>query len=80
MRGGIFLYPLDSETVGKGGRLRLLYEANPMAWLVEGAGGRSTTGRQDILDVEPTGIHQRVPVILGSAEEVRRVEAWYAKG
>lgn len=80
MRGGIFLYPLDSETVGKGGRLRLLYEANPMAWLVEGAGGLSTTGRQEILDVEPTGIHQRVPVILGSAEEVRRVEAWYAKG
>ena len=80
MRGGIFLYPLDSETVSKGGRLRLLYEANPMAWLVEGAGGLSTTGRQEILDVEPTGIHQRVPVILGSAEEVRRVEAWYAKG
>lgn len=80
MRGGIFLYPLDSETVSKGGRLRLLYEANPMAWLVEGAGGRSTTGRQDILEVEPTGIHQRVPVILGSAEEVRRVEAWYARG
>lgn len=80
MRGGIFLYPLDSETVSKGGRLRLLYEANPMAWLIEGAGGLSTTGRQGILDVEPTGIHQRVPVILGSAEEVRRVEAWYAKG
>lgn len=80
MRGGIFLYPLDSETVSKGGRLRLLYEANPMAWLIEGAGGRSTTGREGILDVVPTGIHQRVPVILGSAEEVRRVEGWYAKG
>ena len=80
MRGGIFLYPLDSETVSKGGRLRLLYEANPMAWLVEGAGGLSTTGRQSILDVEPTGIHQRVPVILGSAEEVRRVERWYGRG
>lgn len=79
MRGGIFLYPLDSETVGKGGRLRLLYEANPMAWLIAGAGGRSTTGRQDILKVEPTAIHQRVPVILGSAEEVARVEAWYAR-
>ncbi len=79
MRGGIFLYPLDSETVSKGGRLRLLYEANPMAWLVEGAGGRSTTGRQGILEVEPTGIHQRVPVILGSAEEVARVEAWYGR-
>ncbi|SFV35627.1 fructose-1,6-bisphosphatase I [Devosia crocina] len=80
MRGGIFLYPLDSETVSKGGRLRLLYEANPMSWLVEGAGGLSTTGHQSILDVEPTGIHQRVPVILGSTEEVRRVEKWYARG
>lgn len=80
MRGGIFLYPLDSETVSKGGRLRLLYEANPMAWLIEGAGGKSTTGRQRILDVMPTAIHQRVPVILGSAEEVRRVEAWYKRG
>ena len=79
MRGGIFLYPLDSETISKGGRLRLLYEANPMAWLVEGAGGLSTTGRQGILEVEPVEIHQRVPVILGSAEEVRRVEGWYAK-
>ena len=79
MRGGIFLYPLDSETVSKGGRLRLLYEANPMAWLVEGAGGLSTTGTQNILDIVPTGIHQRVPVILGSAEEVRRVEGWYAR-
>ena len=80
MRGGIFLYPLDSETAAKGGRLRLLYEANPMAWLMEGAGGRSSTGRQDILDVAPTAIHQRVPVILGSAEEVRRVEDWYRRG
>lgn len=80
MRGGIFLYPLDSETVSKGGRLRLLYEANPMAWLIEGAGGLSTTGTMGILEIAPTGIHQRVPVILGSAEEVRRVEAWYAKG
>jgi fructose-1,6-bisphosphatase I len=79
MRGGIFLYPLDSETVTKGGRLRLLYEANPMALLIEAAGGKSTTGTQRILDVVPTGIHQRVPVILGSAEEVARVEAWYAR-
>lgn len=79
MRGGIFLYPLDSETASKGGRLRLLYEANPMAWLVEGAGGASTTGRGPILDLQPTGIHQRVPVILGSADEVRRVEDCYAR-
>ena len=80
MRGGIFLYPLDSETVDKGGRLRLLYEANPMALIVEAAGGGSTTGRAKILELLPTGIHQRVPVILGSAEEVARVEAWYARG
>jgi fructose-1,6-bisphosphatase I len=79
MRGGIFMYPLDSETVAKGGRLRLLYEANPMALLVEAAGGKSTTGREKILELMPTGIHQRVPVILGSADEVARVEAWYAK-
>jgi fructose-1,6-bisphosphatase I len=79
MRGGIFLYPLDSETASKGGRLRLLYEANPMAMLMEQAGAGATTGRQRILEVVPTGIHQRVPVILGSSEEVRRVEAWYAK-
>ena len=79
MRGGIFLYPLDSETASKGGRLRLLYEANPMAMLMEQAGAAATTGTQRILDVVPTGIHQRVPVILGSSEEVRRVEAWYAK-
>lgn len=80
MRGGIFLYPLDSETAAKGGRLRLLYEANPMAMLIESAGGRSTTGRERILDLVPTGIHQRVPVILGSADEVARVEQWYARG
>jgi fructose-1,6-bisphosphatase I len=80
MRGGIFLYPLDSETVTKGGRLRLLYEANPMAMLIEAAGGRSTTGKQGILDVVPTAIHQRVPVILGSAEEVQRVEQLYSTG
>jgi fructose-1,6-bisphosphatase I len=80
MRGGIFMYPLDSETMSKGGRLRLLYEANPMALLVVAAGGGETTGRQKILDLQPNDIHQRVPVILGSAEEVARVEAWYEKG
>lgn len=79
MRGGIFMYPLDSETVSKGGRLRLLYEANPMAMIVETAGGKSTTGPRGILDLVPTDIHQRVPVILGSAEEVARVEAWYRR-
>jgi fructose-1,6-bisphosphatase I len=79
MRGGVFMYPLDSETASKGGRLRLLYEANPMAMLMEAAGGRSTTGYGRIRDVVPTSIHQRVPVITGSAEEIARIEAWYAK-
>jgi fructose-1,6-bisphosphatase I len=79
MRGGIFMYPLDSETASKGGRLRLLYEGNPMALIIETAGGRATTGRQRILELVPTGIHQRVPVILGSAEEVSRVEDWYRR-
>jgi fructose-1,6-bisphosphatase I len=79
MRGGIFLYPLDSETVSKGGRLRLLYEANPMGFIVETAGGRSSTGPTSILDIEPKDIHQRVPVILGSTDEVRRIETLYAK-
>ncbi len=79
MRGGIFMYPLDSETAAKGGRLRLLYEGNPMALLVQAAGGSSTTGQQSVLDVMPSDIHQRVPVILGSADEVGRVESWYAR-
>ena len=79
MRGGIFLYPLDSETREKGGRLRLLYEANPMALLLEAAGGGATTGHGRILEVQPTAIHQRIPVILGSKEEVIRVEALYAR-
>tara|TARA_R110002020_G_scaffold41276_17_gene121714 strand:- start:1692 stop:2639 length:948 start_codon:yes stop_codon:yes gene_type:complete len=80
LRGGIFMYPLDSENAAKGGRLRLLYEGNPMALLVKAAGGESTTGQQSVLDVVPSEIHQRVPVVLGSADEVARVVAWYAKG
>ncbi|WDR06324.1 class 1 fructose-bisphosphatase [Devosia rhodophyticola] len=79
MRGGIFLYPLDSETTAKGGRLRLLYEANPMSLLLEAAGGAASTGHGRILDVVPTDIHQRVPVIMGSSAEVARLDALYAK-
>jgi fructose-1,6-bisphosphatase len=78
MRGGIFLYPLDSETMGKGGRLRLMYEASPMAMIVEAAGGQAITGPARILDLVPTDIHQRVPVILGSRDEVTAIEALYA--
>ena len=74
-RGGVFLYPLDSKTAAKGGKLRLMYEANPMSWLVEQAGGAASTGRQRILDIAPSGLHQRVPVILGSRAEVERIVA-----
>jgi len=71
MRGGVFLYPWDKREPNKPGKLRLMYEGNPMSFLVEQAGGKSTTdGRAAILDVSPTELHQRVPVILGSANEI----------
>ncbi|MDC7806888.1 class 1 fructose-bisphosphatase [Luteimonas sp BLCC-B24] len=69
-RGGIFIYPWDAKDPGKPGKLRLMYEANPMAMLVEQAGGAATTGRERILDLQPTSLHQRVPVFLGSKDEV----------
>ena len=76
-RGGIFMYPLDEKCRDKGGKLRLMYEANPMAMLVEQAGGAATTGRERILDVQPRELHQRVPVILGSKAEVERVTEYH---
>ena len=76
-RGGIFMYPLDSKTRAQGGKLRLMYEANPMAFIVEQAGGAATTGRTRILDIQPEKLHQRVPVILGSSNEVERVTAYH---
>ncbi|UCV07479.1 class 1 fructose-bisphosphatase [Dechloromonas denitrificans] len=76
-RGGIFMYPLDSKIKAQGGKLRLMYEANPMAMLVEQAGGAATTGRQRILDIQPDKLHQRVPVILGSKNEVARVTGYH---
>ena len=78
-RGGIFMYPMDEKVRDKGGKLRLMYEANPMAFLVEQAGGAATTGRQRILDIQPSHLHQRVPVILGSKAEVERVTAYHAE-
>lgn len=78
-RGGIFMYPLDEKCREKGGKLRLMYEANPMAMLVEQAGGAATTGRCRILDIVPERLHQRVPVILGSRAEVERVAAYHAE-
>ncbi|MDR3213120.1 MAG: class 1 fructose-bisphosphatase [Azoarcus sp.] len=76
-RGGIFMYPLDEKCRDKGGKLRLMYEANPMAMLIEQAGGAATTGRERILDVVPQRLHQRVPVILGSRNEVERVASYH---
>lgn len=69
-RGGLFTYPWDNREPDKPGKLRLMYEANPMAMLVEQAGGKACTDEKNILDIQPTAIHQRVPVILGSANEV----------
>ncbi|WP_299490667.1 class 1 fructose-bisphosphatase [uncultured Shewanella sp.] len=69
-RGGLFTYPSDHKDPNKPFKLRLMYEANPMAWLVEQAGGKASTGYENILDIEPNHIHQRVAVILGSPNEV----------
>ncbi|WP_234087186.1 class 1 fructose-bisphosphatase [Azonexus sp. R2A61] len=77
-RGGIFMYPMDEKVRSKGGKLRLMYEANPMAFLVEQAGGAATTGRQRIMELTPQDLHQRVPVILGSRNEVARVTGYHA--
>jgi fructose-1,6-bisphosphatase I len=79
MRGGIFMYPYDLKDPKKAGKLRLMYEANPMSFLIEQAGGASTTGRHRIMDVEPNGLHQRIPVILGSRNEVLRVTHYHVQ-
>ena len=76
-RGGIFMYPFDNKEVGKAGKLRLLYEANPMSFIVEQAGGVCSTGRERIMELKPNGLHQRVPVILGSKNEVDRVVGYH---
>ena len=76
-RGGVFMYPWDQREPDKPGKLRLMYEANPMAWLVEQAGGAATDGKQRILDVPVTKLHQRVPVFLGSKNEVDRVTGYH---
>ena len=76
-RGGVFMYPWDKRDPDKPGKLRLLYEANPMGWLVEQAGGAATDGRRRILDITPTKLHERVSVILGSKNEVDRITAYH---
>ena len=70
MRGGVFMYPKDNRDPSKAGKLRLMYEANPMSLIVSQAGGLSTNAHQAILDIQPEGLHQRVSVVLGSSEEV----------
>ena len=79
MRGGVFMYPRDNKDASRPGRLRLLYEANPIGMLIEQAGGRATTGHKRILDVQPEAIHQRIGFIFGSAEEVARIESYHAE-
>ncbi len=76
-RGGIFMYPIDNKPTTRGGKLRLMYEANPMSFIVEQAGGMSSTGYQRIMEIQPDSIHQRIPVILGSKEEVERVVSYH---
>lgn len=73
MRGGVFLYPKDNRDPSKAGKLRLMYEANPLGLVVEQAGGKITNSRENMLEIQPTGLHQRVAVVLGSAEEVGHV-------
>ena len=79
MRGGVFLYPRDRKDASRPGRLRLLYEANPVGFLVEQAGGRASTGRLPVLGVQPAELHQRIPLVFGSREEVERIERYHAE-
>jgi fructose-1,6-bisphosphatase I len=76
-RGGVFLYPWDKREPEKPGKLRLMYEANPMSWLIEQAGGAATNGRERILDIQPTKLHERVSVVLGSKNEVELITSYH---
>ncbi|MGE5652232.1 MAG: class 1 fructose-bisphosphatase, partial [Bacillota bacterium] len=77
MRGGVFLYPRDTRDAAMPGRVRLLYEANPIAFLVEQAGGRASTGRQPVMTVRPESLGQRVGLVFGSRHEVERIERYH---
>ncbi len=79
-RGGIFMYPRDAREPDKPGKLRLMYEANPMAFLIEQAGGAATNGLQRIMEIRPSKLHERVAVFLGSKQEVERVTSYHLKG
>lgn len=77
MRGGVFLYPRDTKDPARAGRLRLLYEANPISFLIEQAGGRASTGRGRLLEVQPDALHQRIGFVFGSPLEVERIESYH---
>jgi fructose-1,6-bisphosphatase I/sedoheptulose-1,7-bisphosphatase len=77
MRGGVFMYPRDTKDPGKPGRLRLLYEANPIGFVMEQAGGRASTGRSPVLEVMPEKLHQRIGLVFGSKNEVERIERYH---
>jgi fructose-1,6-bisphosphatase I/sedoheptulose-1,7-bisphosphatase len=77
MRGGVFMYPRDTKDPSVPGRLRLLYEANPMAMLIEQAGGMASTGRRRLLEVQPGALHERIGLVFGSADEVARIESYH---
>jgi len=79
-RGGVFMYPRDTKDPSKAGRLRLLYEANPIGMLIEQAGGRASTGAAPMLQVQPDAVHQRIGFVFGSREEVERIERYHAEG
>jgi fructose-1,6-bisphosphatase I/sedoheptulose-1,7-bisphosphatase len=77
MRGGVFMYPRDTKDASKAGRLRLLYEANPVGMIMEQAGGRASTGEVPMMDVQPTSLHQRIGFVFGSKNEVERIERYH---
>jgi fructose-1,6-bisphosphatase I / sedoheptulose-1,7-bisphosphatase len=79
MRGGVFMYPRDTKDASKPGRLRLLYEANPIGFIMEQAGGRASTGQKPMLSVQPTSLHQRIGLVFGSKNEVDRIERYHAE-
>jgi fructose-1,6-bisphosphatase I len=78
-RGGVFLYPWDKREPHKPGKLRLMYEANPMSWLVEQAGGVATDGKRRIMDIQPCQLHERVSVFMGSKNEVECVTGYHCE-
>jgi fructose-1,6-bisphosphatase I/sedoheptulose-1,7-bisphosphatase len=77
MRGGVFMYPRDRKDLSKAGRLRLLYEANPIGFLIEQAGGRASTGHQPVLEVQPQAAHERIGFVFGARDEVERIERYH---